>query len=98
MPTHLPSNPFPVDTTEQKAYDVCLAFERCASDSGPSPSALVCARILGYMLIHAPVQTGRYYIAGKVVECANDTALRKLGEFYYDHFVCLCEYSSKSDN
>ena len=91
MPVPLPKNPFPVDTNPCKAYAICLKFERRASNSGQnSPSPLVCARVLGYMLIHAPVETGRDHMAGAILECANDDALRMLGEFYYVHIISLC--------
>ena len=42
------------------------------------------------MLIHAPVETGRDHMAGAILECANDDALRMLGEFYYVHIISLC--------
>jgi hypothetical protein len=68
MPVSLPNiNPFRIDTTPSNAYDVCLMFEvralEQASDTGGhKPSELVFARLLGYMLIHAPVDSGRDYI------------------------------------
>ena len=48
------------------------------------------ARILGYILIHAPVETRRDHMAGEILECANDDELSKLGEFYDVHFINLC--------
>lgn len=96
MPAPLPPNPFPVGTTVRKAYDKCLGFECSALDSGRRPSPLVCARLLGYMLIHAPVQTGKEHLSREIVACINDEDLRNLGEFYDQHFVRLCEWLLKS--
>jgi hypothetical protein len=42
------------------------------------------------MLIHAPVETGRDHMAGAILECANDDALGRLGEYYDVHFISLC--------
>jgi hypothetical protein len=92
MPVALPCNPFLAGTTPHKAYDICLRFERrVLSLRQPSPQ-LVCARILGYMLIHAPVATGRDYLAQEIVDCTNDETLGKLGKFYDNHLIRLCEY------
>jgi hypothetical protein len=92
MPVALPCNPFLVGTTPHKAYDICLRFERrVLSLRQPSPQ-LVCARILGYMLIHAPVVTGRDYLAQEIIDCADDDTLGKLGKFYDNNLIRLCEY------
>jgi hypothetical protein len=83
MPVALPRNPFPAGTTPHKAYDICLGFERRASNLRQLLPQSVCARILGYMLIQLSL---------KIVDCANDDALGKLGQFYDIHFIHLCEY------
>jgi len=98
MPEQLPRNPplFPTETIQRKAYDRCLDFESRASDSASRLSPLVCARILGYMIIHAPVKTGRVWISEQIMKCGDDEALERLGEFFCDHFIRVCEYLSKS--
>ncbi|KAJ8597922.1 hypothetical protein M405DRAFT_779057 [Rhizopogon salebrosus TDB-379] len=97
MPVSLPINPFQVDSTPSNAYDVCLVFESRASEAsdtgGHKPSELVCARLLGYMLIHAPVDTGRDHLAKEILSCTGDDGLKQLGKFYFDHFIRLCAYS-----
>jgi hypothetical protein len=75
MTVPLPPNNFPLGTTVHEAYDACLIFERCASDSGRRPSPRVCARLLGYMLLYVPLQSGREYLGGEIVACANDDDL-----------------------
>jgi hypothetical protein len=92
MPVALPHKPFLAGTTPHKAYDICFGFERRASNLRQPLPQLVCARILGYMLIHSPVVAGRNYLAQEIVDCANDDALGKLGQFYDIHFIHLCEY------
>jgi hypothetical protein len=92
MPVALPRNLFLAGTTPHKAYDICLGFERRASNLRQPLPQLVCARILGYMLIHTPVVTGRDYLAQEIVDCADDDALWKLGQFYDNHFIRPCEY------
>ncbi|KAJ8597921.1 hypothetical protein M405DRAFT_779056 [Rhizopogon salebrosus TDB-379] len=94
MPVSLPINPFQIDSTPSNAYDVCLVFESRASEAsdtrGHKPSELVCARLLGYMLIHAPVDTGRDYLAKAILSCTDDDdGLKRLGKFYFDHFIRL---------
>jgi hypothetical protein len=94
----LPINPFQIDSIPSNAYDVCLMFEvralEQASDiGGHKPSELVCARLLGYMLIHAPVDTGRDYLAKEIISCTDDDGLKRLGKFYFDHFIRFCAYS-----
>jgi hypothetical protein len=97
MPVNLPINPFQIDSTPSNAYDVCLMIEGRASEAsdtrGHKPSELVCARLLGYMLIHAPVDTGRDYLAKVILSCTDDDGLKRLGKFYFDHFIRLCAYS-----
>ncbi|KAJ8588954.1 hypothetical protein M405DRAFT_792280 [Rhizopogon salebrosus TDB-379] len=94
MPVSLPINPFQIDSTPSNAYDVCLVIEGRASEAsdtrGHKPSELVCARLLGYMLIHAPVDTGRDYLAKAILSCTDDDdGLKRLGKFYFDHFIRL---------
>ena len=98
MPEKLPGPPpFPVDdATLCKAYTICLDFESRASDSTSRLSPLVCARILGYMLIHAPVESGRIWLSEQIIKCENDGALKQLGEFFCDHFIRVCKYLMKS--
>jgi hypothetical protein len=94
MSVPLPPNNFTVRTTVRDAYDTCLMFEHRASDLGRQPSPRVCARLLGYMLLYAPVEAGREYIAREIVACADDRGLIELAD-YYDRLIRLCECLSK---
>jgi hypothetical protein len=100
MPEELPRSPppFPIDTIPCKAYNRCLDFESRpgASNSTSRLSPLVCSRILGYMLIHAPGETGRVWLSEQIIKCGDDGALKQLGEFFCDHFIRVCEYLTKS--
>jgi hypothetical protein len=97
MPVSLPINPFQIDSTPSNAYDVCLMIEGRASGAsdtrGHKPSELVCARLLGYMLIHAPIDTGRDYLAKEILSCTDDDGLERLAKFYFNHLIRLCAYS-----
>ncbi|KAG8932747.1 hypothetical protein FRC03_007550 [Tulasnella sp. 419] len=72
------------------AYDVCLDLERRSMNVQPpksGPSALVCARFLGYMILEAPTDVGRLNFANELMTDSKDAALCGLAKFYIDHFV-----------
>jgi hypothetical protein len=48
---------------------------------------------LGGMLTYAPVDTGRDYLAKEIISSTDDDGLKRLGKFYFDHFIRLCAYS-----
>jgi hypothetical protein len=53
---------------------------------------LVCAQLLGYMVLHAPSPSGRNNIAQEIVSCGNDVKFCHLAKYYVDHFLRCCEY------
>jgi hypothetical protein len=96
--------PFPPSEFNlQSGYNICLQFEKDVysksskftskfDDLKFTPPALVCARILGYLIIHAPSVAGRYLVANEVISCNYDVErLAALGRMYYLHYIRVCE-------
>ena len=58
---------------------------------------LVHIRILGALLIHAPRRQAQEWVAKEIISATEHKdsveRLDKLGKFYVDHLVCLCECS-----
>jgi hypothetical protein len=80
------------DSALNYAYNRCLTLEAQADMHQSKPPPLICARLLGYMLIHAPNNTGRHNVASDVGDCMDDAKLLELAQLYFFHFVRLCEY------
>ena len=57
---------------------------------------LVCARMLGYVLLEAPTEEGRMEFASEVIRCGNDgdKELQSLAELYKDHLLRVCKSST----
>jgi len=73
---------------------MCISFEKRVARptyQPPAPAPLVCARLLGYMMVHAPIASGRENIANEILACINDTALANLAKFYINHFLRCCK-------
>ena len=91
-PWPLPGNPFPTGTPAHKAYTTCVTLENSfplANLSGPS--TLVCARLLGYLILHAPTPGGQTCIVNEINSCNNDEKLHGLAQFYVNYFLRVCE-------
>jgi hypothetical protein len=93
MPHPLPINPYVAGSEMYKAYRRCLEFEgndvQAPWSSGPS--SLVCARLLGYMIIHLPTNNGRTNISNEINSCGGLDNLHELAKLYIDHFLRSCE-------
>ena len=93
MPQPLPNNPFPAGTPARQAYTTCLTLEASfplVNWSGPP--TVVCARLLGYLIVHAPTIHGRTDVANEINSCNNDEEkLHVLAQFYINHFLRVCE-------
>jgi len=89
MPQPLPNNPFPAGTPAHQAYTTCQTMEAgfpLVNWSGPPTS--VCARLLGYLTIHAPTVSGRTDVTNEINCCNNDEEkLHTLAQFYINHFL-----------
>src|ERR1700734_3631795 len=97
MPQPLPVNPYNINThiREHNAYATCLAYE-ASSIAGLHPvpsgvSSLVCARLLGYMILHAPTDVGRGNISNEVMSCPNEKHLADMAKLYIQIFLRCCE-------
>ncbi len=55
---------------------------------------LVCARMLGYMIIESPTEEGRTEIASEIMRYTRrgDKGLQTLAETYLNHFIRICEF------
>jgi hypothetical protein len=93
MPQPLPNNPFPAGTQASQAYTTCLTLEAGFPQVNWSgPPTVVCARLLGYLIIHAPTVSGRTDVANEINSCNNDEEkLHMLAQFYINHFLRVCE-------
>ena len=95
MPQPLPLNPYAVGSFHSDAYVSCVNMEAYALGLPPQdrgPSVLVCARFLGYMILHAPPGQGRNNISTEIASCNNNfTRLCEVACKYIDHFVRWCE-------
>jgi hypothetical protein len=92
MPQALPNNPYPAGTPPHQAYATCLALQASFPLlNWESPSTQVCARLLGYMIIHSPTDDGRVNIVNEINSCSNDEELHNLAKFYIDNFLRVCE-------
>ncbi|OCH93075.1 hypothetical protein OBBRIDRAFT_802192 [Obba rivulosa] len=94
MPQPLPENPFNaiLEHAEFQAYGRCRELEAtCSTVAPPRPGVTekVAARILGYMLIHAPSPTGRTAIANDINGCKTKDDLHTLGNMFKD-FILRC--------
>jgi len=88
--------PNPFNTTQPgSAYQMCLHLEDCHAVVRQSEetrlSVLVCARLLGHMLIEAPTETGRQNIATEIIRSVDDDQLQKLAETYKNYFILCCK-------
>jgi hypothetical protein len=98
MPTALPSaNPYK-ETTQlviRCAYNRCLDLEKRHVEVPRHGrlDVLICARMLGYLLLEAPTEEGRMDFASEVVSCCNDgyKELQSLAELYKDHLLRVCK-------
>ncbi|CUA75448.1 hypothetical protein RSOLAG22IIIB_11740 [Rhizoctonia solani] len=73
-----PDGQFEDITVVRSAYERVLSLE--SQDS-------VCIRILGYMLIHAPDESGRLNIAQDINDCATDQDVLELGKSIFKFFA-----------
>jgi hypothetical protein len=93
----LPANPYNINTNphEHDAYATCVAYEvREITRLHPVPSgvtSLVCAWLLGYMILCAPTNTGGENISNKVQSCANTEQLADVAKLYIKTFLHCCE-------
>ncbi|KIY49502.1 hypothetical protein FISHEDRAFT_41664 [Fistulina hepatica ATCC 64428] len=76
------------------AYNLCLDLESKVLDNLAivpqvgQLTPLVCARLLGRMLLEAPTDEGRKNVAAEIVRCnGDDVLLQELANLYKDHLL-----------
>jgi hypothetical protein len=75
---------------ELSAYRVCLAFQEQATEK----NLIIHARILGYLILHAPTANARHEIVKAIHSCNNDfKVLSKLGQSFIDYYIRPCKFS-----
>ncbi|THH07530.1 hypothetical protein EW146_g9291 [Bondarzewia mesenterica] len=87
MPKPLPPNQYLPETRWHTAYEKCLNLEILPATPQRTPSLQMCARVLGYMMLEAPLPAGRDNVSNEIVDCADAEALRRLARLYMDTFV-----------
>ncbi|KAF8964874.1 hypothetical protein BDZ97DRAFT_1904240 [Flammula alnicola] len=93
MPQPLPPNPY--NTGQQAvlhaAYKRCVILQNSHLEVVQCGrlSVLICARLLGYMILEAPIDEGRTEFVSEIVRCVNDVDLQKLAEVYKNHLLRL---------
>lgn len=55
-------------------------------------SQLMYLRIVGYLLFHVPLDTGKEHVAQSVLSCKTDEDIFDLGKIYQQHFICVCKF------
>ncbi|KAF8227805.1 hypothetical protein L208DRAFT_1365677 [Tricholoma matsutake] len=66
------------------AYRVCLAFQQQVTEK----PLITHARILGYLILHAPTENARHEIVKAIHSCNNDfNVLSKLGQSFIDYYI-----------
>ena len=72
------------------AYNFCLDFE-CAAAAKTDIDAIR-ARVLGYLILHAPSIHARHEVVKVIHSCAqNYDALSELGDSFIDYFIRPCK-------
>ena len=73
------------------AYRACLRLEKKAATEHDAMHA----RLLGYLILHAPIPTRRQEIVKEVHSCNQDHgALSQLGEAFLNYFIRPCKLSA----
>jgi hypothetical protein len=86
------------------AYATCLVFQTHAPHLhvpwAATPTPLVCARLLGYMIIHSPTPQGCANICTEINSCGGDRdKFYNLAKFYVDRYLGRsCKYQLCSSN
>jgi hypothetical protein len=71
------------------AYNICLDFERATKTDIDT----IRARVLGYLILHAPSIHARHEVIKVIHSCAqNYDALSELGHSFIDYFIRPCKF------
>jgi hypothetical protein len=71
------------------AYNVCIDFESWAA----TDQSRICARVLGYLIIHAPSVAAAHEVVRVIQTCArNFQKLSDLGDTFINYFIRPCKF------
>ena len=89
----LPNNPYTTRTPAHWAYATFITLENnFPLVNWLGPPTIVCARLLGYLIIHTPSAGGHTCITNEINSCNNDKQkLHLLAQFYINNFLSICE-------
>lgn len=80
-----------LDANATSAYNVCLDFEASAKDS---PSDLIRARILGYLILYSPSTMAQHEFVKVIHSCGfKKESLSVLGTTFLDYYIRPCKQS-----
>ena len=96
-----PPQPLPSTLAESlSSSEICLAYPKIlwleqVSNSNTNhdirEKKLMCARILGYLILEGPSTHAREYVAQVVNKCQDDDEMEELGEVYFLQYLGACE-------
>jgi hypothetical protein len=82
------------------AYNICLRLEKSlqsdryeGKDVGRN---LIYIRILGFLIHHVPTDRALKTVVYEISSCADNSALLKVGEMYYNHYIRACTFAPLS--
>ncbi|KDQ09866.1 hypothetical protein BOTBODRAFT_147975 [Botryobasidium botryosum FD-172 SS1] len=78
MSVPLPANPFDADTARHGAYARAVKYQEIDPVDG---------RLLGYMLLCAPLETGKDWVARSIISCSEDADLAQLSHSFMQVFL-----------
>ncbi|KIM37202.1 hypothetical protein M413DRAFT_31135 [Hebeloma cylindrosporum] len=91
----LPPNPYSAVTNLEwhNAYSSCLNFQ----NETRSAIQIIRARVLGYLILEAPIQEGRTYVCSEIFRCnGNSDKLWKLADLYITHLIRFFKQSKST--
>ena len=89
--------PLPTDLPESfkasnKFLEIQLAYSRILKlEQSPSFFHVICARILGYLILEGPSMYTSEYVAQEVNSCQDHDQSYKLGEMYVHCYIYICK-------
>lgn len=90
-----PFNQTGLDVNLSDAYTDCRAAEEISITTGATALNTVCARLLGYLLLHPPSATACDAVVRQVRSCEHVyDRLYALGRTYINYFSRLCKLST----
>jgi hypothetical protein len=98
----LPDNVFNRQThpSWHDAYARCTRLFFWAVGRQPPPGTAsydMCSRVLGYLILEAPTESGRDWVCKKILSCTDEHTLARLAQKYIFTFVGACAFFASHD-